>query len=218
MPHFCRFIFLNFDEIMQLASFTGLGGINFILSWFGTVGSDIISHHQNSFSTSTSSTGSIIIDNRASIEDNSTDTILRTSPTRPTRKTITLPAFMNSLSIYSLVLFLVIGYGSIRLNTNFVPFYQQGVEDIFVEKLISFGCVTEQDNVAAEGQLDYYLDLTRELAGSGNKIILWSEGIITEDMPIEKIDLIRNISITNNVIIGFTFIVDNTETIYNKQV
>src|SRR4051812_49102198 len=99
---------------MQLASFAGLRGINFILSWSGPVGSDIISYYvtknQNS-STATSSPGSTVIDDPTSIEDDNTDTILTPQPSRPTRKSLTSPTFVNSLSIYLFVLFLVITYG-----------------------------------------------------------------------------------------------------------
>jgi hypothetical protein len=204
---------------MQLASFAGLGGINFIISWFGTIGSDIISYHQNSSQELISSTGSIIIDNRPSIEDNSTDTVLGTSPTRSTRKPLTLPTFINSLSIYLFVLFLVISYGSIRLNTNFVPFYQQDIKDTFPEELISFGCITPQDNDIID--VDYYIGLTRTLANSGNRIILWSEGIPVI-MDSEKLnflfDSIKNISAMYNTYIGFTYVDATTQKLFNKQV
>ncbi len=201
---------------MQFTSFAGLGGINFLLSWSGTIGSDIISHHilkHQDSTTSTSSTGSIIIDN----EDNHTDTILRTSPVRP-RKKLTLPTFINSLSIYLFVLFLVISYGSIRLNTGFVPFYQQNIEDTFKEELISFGCVIEINH---DMDLSYYIDLTRDLAISGNKIILWSEGILeimTEEELNSLYDSIKNISTTNNAFIGFTYLENTTKKYFNKQV
>jgi hypothetical protein len=206
---------------MQLASFAGLGGINFILSWSGTVGSDIISYHisRNQNLSTASSTSSIVINNPTSIEDNSTDTVLRMPPARPPRKTLTLPTFVNSLSIYLFVLFLVISYGGIRLNTNFVPFYQQNIEDTFPDELVSFGCVLVQNNDTID--YDYYINLTRELAISGNKIILWSEAI-PAIKTVEELnslhDSIKNISITYNTYIGFTYIDSTTKESYNKQV
>ncbi|RIA95255.1 carbon-nitrogen hydrolase [Glomus cerebriforme] len=217
------FILLNYGDITQLASFAGLGGINFILSWSGSIGSDIISYHvlgnQNTSTTSTSSTGSIIIDNSSSIEDNSTDTVLRIPPTRPPKNTLIFPKFINSLSIYLFILFLVITYGSIRLNTNFVPFYQQRIEDTFPHELTNFGCVLGQ---YSDNATDDYINLTLELAISGNKLILWSEGI-AKIMSVEERDSlfesIKNISTMYNTYIGFTYLdIISLNTIYNKQV
>ncbi|RGB40508.1 carbon-nitrogen hydrolase [Rhizophagus diaphanus] len=194
------FTLLNYEEIMQLASFAGLGGINFILSWSGPIGSDIIYYHvtknQNSF-TPTTSTVSIVVD-EISIEDNSVDNILRHPPTQTPKRSSTLPTFINSLSIYIIVLFLVITYGSIRLNTSFIPFYQKSIQKTFPQELVNFGCVLGN----SDNQIyDYmsYVNLTQNLAISGNKIIL---------------------CISYNVYIGFTY-ADATNlngTIYNKQV
>ncbi|CAG8440606.1 10405_t:CDS:2 [Funneliformis caledonium] len=203
---------------MQFASFAGLGGINFLLAWSGTVGSDIISFHlskrQNFDEAQTSSTGSIIIYN----EDNSTDTILRIPPNQPKRE-LTLPTFINSLSLYLFVLFLVISYGSVRLNTDFVPFYQKNVNDTFKEALIDFGCITKQIN---NDDLNFYINMTRDLASTGNKIILWSEGIpgiTTVDELHYLYDSIKNISMTYDAYIGFTYIEGiDTEKYLNKQV
>ena len=72
----CRFTFLNYDEIMQFTLFAGLEGINFMLAWWGTVGSDLISYRNSKPSTS-------MIDNRSSTEDNNSDTILKMPPTHP---------------------------------------------------------------------------------------------------------------------------------------
>jgi apolipoprotein N-acyltransferase len=218
------FVLLNYGEIMQLASFAGLGGINFILSWSGPVGSDIISYYvtknQNS-STATSSPGSTVIDDPTSIEDDNTDTILTPQPSRPTRKSLTSPTFVNSLSIYLFVLFLVITYGSIRLNTSFIPFYQESMKDTFPQELINFGCVLGVSETPVDDYMNY-VNLTQKLAISGNKIILWSEGItgISTTQALNSLfDSIKNISVTYNVYVGFTYL-DNTssDTIYNKQV
>ncbi|GBB93832.1 hypothetical protein RclHR1_02240004 [Rhizophagus clarus] len=218
------FVLLNYEEITQLASFAGLGGINFILSWSGSIGSDIITYHvtknQNS-SAATSSTGSIVIDDPTSIEDNSTDTVLRMSPSRPQRKSLTLPTFINSLSIYFFVLFLVITYGSIRLNTNFVPFYQKSIKDAFPQELVNFGCVLGNSNTQIDDYISY-VNLTEKLAISGNKIILWSEaiaGILNEQDLNSLFGSIKNISVTYNVYVGFTYVdVTSFKAIYNKQV
>ncbi|CAB4387704.1 unnamed protein product [Rhizophagus irregularis] len=218
------FTLLNYEEIMQLASFAGLGGINFILSWSGPVGSDIIYYHvtknQNS-STATTSTGSIVVD-EVSIEDNSTDTVLRHPPTRTPKRSLTLPTFINSLSIYIFVLFLVITYGSIRLNTSFIPFYQKSIKETFPQELVNFGCVLGNSDNQIDDYMSY-VNLTQNLAISGNKIILWSEamtGIINETDLNLLYESIRNISISYNVYIGFTYVdVTNLNTtIYNKQV
>ncbi|CAJ0767152.1 3745_t:CDS:2, partial [Entrophospora sp. SA101] len=39
-------VFLGNDEMMQFASFAGLGGLNFILSWGGSVSADLIKKYQ----------------------------------------------------------------------------------------------------------------------------------------------------------------------------
>ncbi|PKK34674.1 hypothetical protein RhiirC2_806887 [Rhizophagus irregularis] len=69
-----------------------------------------------------------------------------------------------------------------------------------------------------------YVNLTQNLAISGNKIILWSEGVagIFNETDLNSLyESIRNISISYNVYIGFTYL-DATNhpntTIYNKQV
>ncbi|RGB37674.1 carbon-nitrogen hydrolase [Rhizophagus diaphanus] len=203
------FTFLNYDEIMQFTSFAGLGGINFMLAWWGTVGCDLISHRNSKPST---------IDNRSSTEDNNSDIILKMPPTHPTRKLSTLPTFINSFSIYLFVLFLVLSYGSVRLSTNYVPFYQQKIESTFPEELINVGCVLRQENIL---EVNYYVELTRELAASGNKIILWSEGL-SDINSAENLTLlynsIQNISTSYGAIIGFTYIDYTTQNSYNKQV
>ncbi|CAG8763162.1 4369_t:CDS:2, partial [Rhizophagus irregularis] len=219
------FTLLNYEEIMQLASFAGLGGINFILSWSGPIGSDIIYYHvtknQNS-SMPTTSTGSVVVD-EISIENNSTDTVLRHPPTRTPKRSLTLPTFINSLSIYIFVLFLVITYGSIRLNTSFIPFYQKSIKETFPQELVNFGCVIGNSDNQIDDYMSY-VNLTQNLAISGNKIILWSEGVagIFNEADLNSLyESIRNISISYNVYIGFTYL-DATNhpntTIYNKQV
>lgn len=198
---------------MQFTSFAGLGGINFMLAWWGTVGCDLISYRN-----SKPSTDSKMVDNRSSTEDNNSDTILKMPPTHPTRKPSTLPTFINSFNIYLFVLFLVLSYGSIRLSTNYVPFYQQKIESTFPEELVSVGCVLRQNDIL---EVDYYIELTRELAASGNKIILWSEGlpdIRTAENLTLLYDSIKNISTSYGAIIGFTYIDYTTQNSYNKQV
>jgi hypothetical protein len=205
-----------------LASFAGLGGINFILSWSGPVGSDIISYHvtKNQIPSAISSTGSIVIDD-PTIEENSTDTVLRHPPARPPKRSLILPTFINSLSIYFFVLFLVITYGSIRLNTSFIPFYQQDIKDTYPQELVNFGCVLGSSDTEVDDYISY-VNLTQKLAASGNRIILWSEGITgifnTQDLN-SLFDSIKNISVTYNVYVGFTYIdAISFNTIYNKQV
>jgi predicted amidohydrolase len=112
------------------------------------------------------------------------------------------------------VLFLVIGYGSIRLNTSFVPFYQQSIKDT---ELVSFGCVIEQ----GVDEIDHYVNLTRELAISGNKIILWSEEIL-EIVTVDELNLllgsIKGIAIMYDAYIGFTYGDATAQKLFNKQV
>ncbi|CAB4492894.1 unnamed protein product [Rhizophagus irregularis] len=180
------FTFLNYDEIMQFTSFAGLGGINFMLAWWGTVGCGFEFRCDIKSST---------IDNRSSTEDNNSDIILKMPPTHPTRKLSTLPTFVNSFSIY----FKKLKY--------------------FPQELINVGCVLRQENIL---EVNYYVELTRELAASaGNKIILWSEGL-SDISSAENLTLlynsIQNILTSYGAIIGFTYIDYTTQNSYNKQV
>ncbi|CAG8826341.1 4043_t:CDS:2, partial [Gigaspora rosea] len=94
------FSLLGVDEIMQFASFAGLGGINFILAWGGPIGCDVLTNWllintQNSLNVQNG--GSLIIDQ--DLEDHSTDTILSTNNIRRRRHffKFSIPSIFTSL-------------------------------------------------------------------------------------------------------------------------
>ncbi|CAG8724905.1 7938_t:CDS:2, partial [Racocetra persica] len=201
------FALLGIDEIMQFASFAGLGGINFVLAWGGSIGCDILTNWlltNEKDSLNGQNTAPLIIYQDS--EDNSTDTVLPTTNNRRRRHLInfSIPPIFTSLFVYLIVLFLVITYGSIRLSTGYLPFYQQNIKD-FAPSLITMGCVIRQDSTVNSD----YIETTRELASNGSKIVLWSEGSGNITDTTQLTDLfasLTNISQTYNTYIGVAYI------------
>lgn len=180
-----RFIFLGFNEMLQFASFAGLGGINFILSWSGTVG---VYAYKNWIYKKI-----LLARDLESLNINRAQKVNKRS-------------LFNPILIYFVVLFLVIGYGSIRISTSHIPFYQQNIETTASSNFTKVGCVIK---ALARDDANYYIDRTKELAASGSKFILWSETAASvttmEGLDILK-DSIRNISTQYGVYIGYTYI------------
>ncbi|CAG8447091.1 2408_t:CDS:2 [Diversispora eburnea] len=181
------FIFFGFDEVMQFASFAGLGGINFILSWHGPVGVYIYKKWIHKKILLARDLESLNI-NKARKENR-----------RP---------LSNPMLIYLLVLYITIGYGSFRISTSYIPFYQQNIETFAKPEFTKVGCVFKAENQT----ISHYIEKTRDLASVGTKFILWSEQLITVDHT-ELVDLTQslvNISLSYNVYIGFTYL-DKTD-------
>ncbi|RHZ74180.1 hypothetical protein Glove_227g82 [Diversispora epigaea] len=223
------FVFLGMEEIMQLASFTGIGGINFILAWSGPIGSDILVNWLNthvypinSETSSTNTTGSTGIDDTIAEVDHisSTDDILTTQNNRRQRRpNFTIPTLFSSLFIYLTIIFLVITYGSIRMSTALIPFFQRSVAEFAPTSLLNVGCVIRQEQIIPDNSV--YIQTTQELAKNGSKIILWTEGSGTMKNQSELdavISSIKNISSTYNAYIGvaYIFLGESKETSYNK--
>ncbi|CAG8617615.1 32290_t:CDS:2 [Gigaspora margarita] len=202
------FSLLGVDEIMQFASFAGLSGINFILTWGGPVGCDVLTNWlliNTKNSLNVQNGGSLIIDQ--DLEDHSTDTILSINNIRRRRHffKFSIPSIFTSLFVYLIVLFIVISYGSIRLSTGYLPFYQQTINDFVPSSLITMGCVIRQNSSINSD----YIETTRELAANGSKLVLWSEGSgnITDTTQLNDLfTSLTNISQTYNTYVGVAYI------------
>ncbi|CAG8834378.1 4163_t:CDS:2, partial [Racocetra persica] len=197
---FLGYIFLGNNEMIQFTSFAGLGGLNFILSWSGTVGAYVIkswkaSHFGNyleiivilfchqSFLESVSDISSI---SGSDIDagSNSDAPILGNgvnvettenndnSPQSRNFKKLMVIQLTNPVIIYLIAIFFVIAYGSIRYSTTYIPFYQRNIESYAAHSLVKIGCVIGANN---NFENKYYVDRTEELARNGSKFILWSE-------------------------------------------
>ncbi|CAG8785168.1 28428_t:CDS:2, partial [Dentiscutata erythropus] len=196
------------DEILQFASFAGLGGINFILAWGGPIGCDVLTNWlltNTKKSLNGQDTGPLMVDQ--DLEDHSTDTILPINNSHRKRHLIkfSIPPIFTSLFVYLIALFLVITYGSIRLSTGYVPFYQQNINDFAPSSLITMGCVIRQNSSTNSD----YIETTRELATNGSKIVLWSEGSgnITDTTQLNDLLIsLTNISQTYNTYVGVAYI------------
>ncbi|RHZ88797.1 hypothetical protein Glove_21g363 [Diversispora epigaea] len=189
------FIFVGFDEVMQFASFAGLGGINFVLSWQGTIGVYLYKKWVHK---------KILL-----ARDLESLNIARKENQRP---------LLNPVLIYLLVLYLVVGYGSFRISTSYIPFYQQNIETFAKPGFTKVGCVIKAENQ----NVSHYIEKTRELAFERTEFILWSEQLITVNNDAELFNLtnsIVNISLTYNVYIGFTYLDKSDENkTYSKLV
>lgn len=203
---------------MQLASLTGLNGINFILAWSGPVGSDVL---VNWLSIDARQTNTVdASDDDPEDHVSSTDDILTTQNNRTQRRpNFTVPAIFTSLFIYLMTIFLVTSYGSIRMSTALIPFYQQNISLFAPSSLLNVGCVIRQNQVVPDNSV--YIQATRELAKNGTNIILWSEGAgtITNKSELDDIiSTIKNISRTYNVYVGIAYVLlgESRENSFNQ--
>ncbi|CAJ0853245.1 8671_t:CDS:2 [Entrophospora sp. SA101] len=210
-------VLLGINEMMQFASFAGLGGLNFILSWGGSVGADLIKKYLENdlivrIQKESSSPPSPTIDpNRhEDLGDQHNDEITVTVIPQNKNKNDNKPFIFKppkSLLIYLLALFMIITYGSIKLSTSYIPFYQQNIEKFTSSKLTKVGCVIKGNDIFDDNQ--YYIDRTIELASNNNELILWSEtaGLVTRQEELDNLIVImKNISVSYSTTIGFTFL------------
>ncbi|PKC01636.1 carbon-nitrogen hydrolase [Rhizophagus irregularis] len=136
----------------------------------------------------------------------------------------TILLFANPLGDIVDYAFTFLNYDEIMQFTSFaglggINFMLAWWGTYFPQELINVGCVLRQENIL---EVNYYVELTRELAASaGNKIILWSEGL-SDISSAENLTLlynsIQNILTSYGAIIGFTYIDYTTQNSYNKQV
>ncbi|CAH1757407.1 816_t:CDS:2 [Entrophospora sp. SA101] len=198
---------------MQFASFAGLGGLNFILSWGGSVSADLIKKYQeNDLIVRIQKPSSPLpspTPDRYEDHQNCWITTIETPPPSENNNDDKPPftfKFPKSLLIYLLVLSMIILYGSIRISTSYIPFYQQNIASFTPSNLTRVGCV-----IKGNGPFDNedYVNRTIELASNNNKLILWSEitGVLTEQKDLDDLMAnIKNISVSYSTIIGFTFL------------
>nr|CAG8461225.1 2213_t:CDS:2 [Entrophospora candida] len=219
-------VFLGNDEMMQFASFAGLGGLNFILSWGGSVSADFIKKYQeNDLIVRIQKPSSPLpspTPDRYEDHQNCWITTIETPPPNENNNDDKPPftfKFSKSLLIYLLVLFMIILYGSIRISTSYIPFYQQNIASFTPSNLTRVGCVIKGNDPFDN---EDYVNRTIELASNNNKLILWSEitGVVTEQKDLDDLMAnIKNISVSYSTIIGFTFLdgIEKDET-YNRLI
>ncbi|KAF0528909.1 carbon-nitrogen hydrolase [Gigaspora margarita] len=145
------------------------------------------------------------------IDDNSTQTSQKF-------RNIKVIKLINPVTIYFIVLFGVIVYGSFRYSTTYIPFYQRNIESYAAHSLVKVGCVIGANN---NDETKYYVNRTEELARNGSKFILWSEAIayINDTTQYNELEQgIKNISQMYNTYIGFTYSDASSSNgkIYNK--
>ncbi|KAF0528911.1 carbon-nitrogen hydrolase [Gigaspora margarita] len=155
-----RYIFMRNNEMIQFTSFTGLGGLNFILSWGGTIGAYIIkswisSNFDKDHDTipyqlileSVNDVSSISRkDNNVSMLGNDEVEIMENNEVNSTQqnrkfRNIKIIKLVNPVMIYFIVIFWVIVYNSFRYSTTYIPFYQQNIESYAAHSLVKVGCV-----------------------------------------------------------------------------
>ncbi|CAG8591553.1 1082_t:CDS:2 [Acaulospora morrowiae] len=191
------FAFLGSIEMLQFASLSGLGGLNFLLAWGGTVGAHLI----NKLSLTSHSHESLLPTKNN--QEDSSSLIMNTG--RRNRKTFNI--MTNPVLAYIVALFLIIGYGSIRISLAYIPFYQKNIESFVPSNLTKVGCVI--GGVTVEHENSYYIERTRDLASNGTQFILWSEKVAIANDTKQLDDLtsgIKEVSRVYNTYIGFTYI------------
>ncbi|CAG8559098.1 16099_t:CDS:2, partial [Cetraspora pellucida] len=200
-------IVLGNNEMTQFASFAGLGGLNFVLSWGGTVGSYIIqSWKSTNFGSDhdvKSNGGDPILEKEVILEI--TENNVNSPKQSRNFRNIMANQLTNPVIIYLIAIFFVIVYGSIRYSTTYIPFYQQNIESYAAHSLVKVGCVIGSNN---DFENKYYVDRTEELARNGSKFILWSEEVAIINSTAQYNDLelsIKNISQIYKTYIGFTY-------------
>ncbi|KAF0528913.1 carbon-nitrogen hydrolase [Gigaspora margarita] len=231
-----RYIFMGNNEMIQFTSFAGLGGLNFILSWGGTIGAYIIKSWMSSnfdkdhdtipyqlilesvndvSSISRNDNNVPMLGNEVEIMENN-----EVNSTQQNRKfrNIKIIKLVNPVMIYFIVIFWVIVYGSFRYSTTYIPFYQQNIESYAAHSLVKVGCVIGANN---NYETKYYVNRTEELARNGTKFILWSEAaaIVTNTAEYNELEKgIKTISQMYKTYIGFTYgdVSSSNRKIYNK--
>ncbi|CAG8577947.1 22175_t:CDS:2 [Cetraspora pellucida] len=203
-----RYTFLGYNEMMQFASFAGLGGLNFVLSWGGTVGSYVIQSWKSTNSGSDSDVKSNSDDptlDKGGVTLEIPENDVNSPQQSRNFRNIMTTQLTNPITIYLIAIFFIIVYGSIRYSTTFIPFYQQNIESYAAHSLVKVGCVIGSNN---DVENKYYVDRTEELARNGSKFILWSEEVAIVNSTAQYNDLelsIKNISQIYKTYIGFTY-------------
>ncbi|KAI7899088.1 carbon-nitrogen hydrolase [Cokeromyces recurvatus] len=110
----------------------------------------------------------------------------------------------------SILMALILVYGGARVNIHSNSFYQVNYPD-YVPKTEQVGCVVGpggSDSPQLQTQQDIWLNMTRELAESGAKLVLWSElTAFVNDLEEEKILIgkAKDLARTYQIYLGISY-------------
>ncbi|CAJ0840410.1 17331_t:CDS:2 [Entrophospora sp. SA101] len=171
-------VFLGNDEMMQFASFAGLGGLNFILSWGGSVSADLIKKYQEN------------------------DLIVRIQKPSSPLPSPTPDRYEDHQNCW----ITTIETPPSKISTSYIPFYQQNIASFTPSNLTRVGCVIK-GNGPFDNE-DYVNRTIELASNNNKLILWSEiTGVLTEQKDLDDLMAnIKNISVSYSTIIGFTFL------------